>query len=63
MPNGRSGGFLIETADLTQLAQAVSGDTVVGKLLPGRTRDESLPCLTDPEGRSVRMAAGESRDQ
>ena len=32
MPNGRSGGFVIETADLKQLVQAVSGDTVVGKL-------------------------------
>jgi hypothetical protein len=32
MPNGRSGGFVIETADLKQLVQAISGETVVGKL-------------------------------
>jgi hypothetical protein len=35
MPNGRSGGFIIETAELKQLVQAVSDDAVVGKLTAG----------------------------
>jgi hypothetical protein len=33
MPNGRSGGFVIETADLEQLVQAVSSNGAIGKLL------------------------------
>jgi hypothetical protein len=32
MPNGRSGGFVLERADLKQLVQAVSQDAVVGKI-------------------------------
>ena len=35
MPNGRSGGFVIETADLKQLVTAVSDTAVVGKLTTG----------------------------
>ena len=35
MPNGRSGGFVIETADLKQLLEAVTGDAVVGRLITG----------------------------
>lgn len=35
MPNGRSGGFVIEMADLKKLVQAVSGDTLVGQLSRG----------------------------
>jgi hypothetical protein len=35
MPNGRSGGFVIETADLKQLVTAVSDTAVVGKLSTG----------------------------
>src|SRR5262245_36031095 len=33
MPNGRSGSFMIELAGLKQLVQAVSENTIVGKLL------------------------------
>ena len=33
MPNGRSGGFIIEAADLQQLVQAVVGNAVVGQLI------------------------------
>ena len=36
MPNGRSGGFVIETADLKQLLTAVSETAVVGQLSTGR---------------------------
>lgn len=32
MPNGRSGGFVIESTDLKQVLQAVSDDLVVGQL-------------------------------
>lgn len=32
MPNGRSGGFLIETEDLKQLVNGFSDTTVVGKM-------------------------------
>jgi hypothetical protein len=35
MPNGRSGGFVIETADLKQLVTAVSDSAVVGQLTTG----------------------------
>jgi hypothetical protein len=35
MPNGRSGGFVMETADLKQLVDAVTGDAVVGRLTTG----------------------------
>lgn len=35
MPNGRSGGFLIETADLKQLIAAVSDAIAVGGLTAG----------------------------
>ena len=35
MPNGRSGGFVIETADLKRLLDAVPDDTVVGRLTTG----------------------------
>ena len=35
MPNGRSGGFVIETADLKQLVRAVSDTAVVGQLTIG----------------------------
>ena len=35
MPNGRSGGFVIETADLKRLVEAVSGDALVGKAMVG----------------------------
>jgi hypothetical protein len=35
MPNGRSGGFLIETADLKRLVQGVSAAAVVGKFTTG----------------------------
>ena len=35
MPNGRSGGFIIETADLKELVTAVSDTAVVGKLTTG----------------------------
>ena len=35
MPNGRSGGFVIETADLKRVVQSVSGDAVVGQLTTG----------------------------
>lgn len=31
MPNGRSGGFVIETVDLRELVKAVSDTTVVGQ--------------------------------
>jgi hypothetical protein len=33
MPNGRSGGFPIETADSKELIQAVPDDTVVGQMV------------------------------
>jgi hypothetical protein len=33
MPNGRSGGFLIKTADLKELVKTVSDTAVVGKML------------------------------
>jgi hypothetical protein len=35
MPNGRSGGFVIETTDLKQLVTAVSDTAVVGQLTTG----------------------------
>jgi hypothetical protein len=35
MPNGRSGGFVIETAGLKQLVTAVSDTEVVGQLTTG----------------------------
>jgi hypothetical protein len=35
MPNGRSGGFVIETADLKQLVTTVSDTAVVGQLTTG----------------------------
>ena len=35
MPNGRSGGFVVETADFKRLVQAVSGDAIVGLLTAG----------------------------
>ena len=35
MPNGRSGGFVIETADLRRLLEALTGNEVVGHLLTG----------------------------
>ena len=33
MPNGRSGGFLIKTADLRELVKTVSDTAVVGEML------------------------------
>ena len=33
MPNGRSGGFIMQTNDLKELIKAVSGTTFVGHLL------------------------------
>src|SRR5215510_2370415 len=45
MPNGRSGGFVIETADLRQLVQVVSGDTIVGKVFTNGTK--SLAACAD----------------
>ena len=33
MPNGRSGGFMIETADLKELVKAVSDADVVGQMV------------------------------
>src|SRR6267378_1981130 len=33
MPNGRSGGFVIKTADLKELVKAVSDTTVVGQVV------------------------------
>jgi hypothetical protein len=41
MPNGRSGGFVIETADLEQIVQAVSPDMVVGKVFIGSKPQET----------------------
>jgi hypothetical protein len=35
MPNGRSGGFVIEKADLKQLVTAVLDSAVVGQLITG----------------------------
>jgi hypothetical protein len=35
MPNGRCGGFIIETADLKRLVQALSNDAVVGRVSTG----------------------------
>jgi hypothetical protein len=35
MPNGRSGGFVIETNDLKRLIEAVTGNAVVGRLTTG----------------------------
>jgi hypothetical protein len=35
MPNGRSGGFVIETADLTQLVIVASDSATVGQLTTG----------------------------
>jgi hypothetical protein len=35
MPNGRSGGFVIETADLKQLVTVASACAVVGELTTG----------------------------
>jgi hypothetical protein len=32
MPNGHSGGFVIETADLKELVKTISDTTVVGKI-------------------------------
>ncbi len=32
MPNGRSGGFVIKTADLKELVRTISDTTVVGKM-------------------------------
>ena len=33
MPNGRSGGFIIEKADLTELLKAIPGANLVGKIV------------------------------
>ena len=33
MPNGRSGGFVMQTGDLRKLVRAVSGSTIVGHLV------------------------------
>jgi hypothetical protein len=35
MPSGRCGGFIVETADLKQLVQAISNDAVVGQVGTG----------------------------
>jgi len=35
MPNGRSGGFLIEKADLKNLLKTFPDDTVVAKVIEG----------------------------
>ena len=35
MPNGRSGGFVITTADLKELVKAIPDETVVGQMTVG----------------------------
>lgn len=42
MPNGRSGGFLIETADLKQLVQGISAGAVVGQVFTGSKMQDTL---------------------
>jgi hypothetical protein len=41
MPNGRSGGFVIETADLEQIVEGVSPDMVVGEVFTGAKPQET----------------------
>ena len=43
MPNGRSGGFVIKTADLKELVKTVSDTAVVGKMVVHPLPRETVP--------------------
>src|SRR4029453_15500110 len=43
MPNGRSGGFIIETADFQRFVQAISNDAVVGGAVVGDLTTDPRP--------------------
>ena len=43
MPNGRSGGFPIETADLKRLIRAVSNTAAIGKVVDGSSGPSLRP--------------------
>jgi len=52
MPNGRSGGFPIETVDLKQLIAEIAGDAAIGILIrrasqPGPTTASEVGLLVD----------------
>jgi hypothetical protein len=63
MPNGRSGGFVIETVDLRELVKAVSDTTVVGQAfvnsLPPRLVSSSEVSRLVEECRHDRIAVEE----
>lgn len=49
MPNGRSGGFIMQTADLKGLIRALSGSTLVGHMLGHDLSNKSANALdVDP---------------
>jgi hypothetical protein len=45
MPNGRSGGFIIEKADLKSLLKTFPNDTVVARIIRGPTRPQPADAL------------------
>jgi len=46
MPNGRSGGFLIEKADLKNLLKTFPNDTVVAKVIEGSALRDAVALET-----------------
>jgi hypothetical protein len=62
MPNGRSGGFIIEKGTLTELLKTISETTVVGQILtgPSRPMNANRAELTR-SSRSARMKSSPSK--